>query len=68
MSQEERERRIVQNAAERERKYRTGPSSQDVWKQREFLLSGAFEGNLEEMERRYENLFGVGMWRRTKGR
>lgn len=53
MSEKERERAIVENAAEREGKYRTGPSSQDVWRQREFLVSGAFERNLEEVERGY---------------
>ena len=50
MSEEERKRRIQAHYSGRAAKYRTGPSSEDVWSVREERLEGAFEGDLEALE------------------
>lgn len=54
MDEGERAARVLARARDRDRdRYRRdGPSSQDVWRQREVLVEGAFEGDLEELERR----------------
>ncbi len=56
MGEEERERRVREHYRQRETKYRVGPSSEDVWRQRERRVEGAFEGDMvkaEEAERRW---------------
>lgn len=47
MRDEERQGRVLEHYRVREMKYRTGPSSEDVWVQRETMLVGAFGGDLE---------------------
>lgn len=47
MSDEERQGRVLEHYRVRETKYRVGASSEDVWVQRETMLVGAFEGDLE---------------------
>jgi hypothetical protein len=55
MSEEEREERVKEHYWNKDRKYREGPSSEDVWRLRESPVEGAFEGDwrgvLEEMRR-----------------
>ena len=50
MSEEARARRIQAHYRERAAKYRTGPSSEDVWEIREERVVDAFEGDLEAVE------------------
>lgn len=47
MGDEERQGRVLEHYRLREMKYRVGPSSEDVWVQRDTMLVGAFEGDLE---------------------
>lgn len=57
MNDEERERRVREHYQQREVKYKVGPSSEDVWRQRERRVEGAFEGDMvkaEEAERRWK--------------
>lgn len=60
MSDEERQGKVLEHYQMRETKYRVGPSSEDVWVQRETMLVGAFEGDLEavmaEEKRRREEV------------
>ena len=60
MGEEERQRRIQKHYEGRARKYKEGPSSEDVWEMREEAVQGAFEGDLEaveeEMRRERENI------------
>lgn len=51
MGEEERKRRIQEHYRGRAGKYVEGPSSEDVWEIREVVVEGAFEGDLEEVER-----------------
>ncbi|MCJ1439919.1 MAG: hypothetical protein MMC23_000400 [Stictis urceolatum] len=51
MSEEERGKRIKQFYWEKERRYREGPSSEDVWEMRGERLKGAFGGDLGAYER-----------------
>lgn len=51
MNDEERQKRVIEHYRDRETKYRVGPSSEDVWVSRERMISGAFEGDLEAVER-----------------
>ncbi|KAL8893976.1 MAG: hypothetical protein Q9192_004739 [Flavoplaca navasiana] len=51
LGDEEREKRVREHYRLREMKYRLGPSSEDVWKQRTTMVEGAFERSLEEDER-----------------
>lgn len=60
MSEEQRAQKVLRKAMEMERKYRTGPSSEDVWSQREVLLQGAFEGDLDAVEREEGRRWGDG--------
>ncbi|KAL9592100.1 MAG: hypothetical protein Q9179_007056 [Wetmoreana sp. 5 TL-2023] len=48
----EREGRVREHYKLRELKYRVGPSSEDVWKLRARMVEGAFDGDLEEDERK----------------
>ncbi len=50
LGDEEREKRVREHYRLREMKYRVGPSSEDVWKQRTRMVEGAFERSLEEDE------------------
>lgn len=53
MSDEERQEAVLAHSEKREEaKYAKGPSSQDVWRQRERLVLGAFERDLEKLEKR----------------
>lgn len=49
MRDEDRQERVLEHYRVRETKYRTGPSSEDVWVQRETMLVGAFGADLEAM-------------------
>ncbi|SLM41082.1 Protein of unknown function DUF3128 [Lasallia pustulata] len=51
MSDEERMRRVQDHYRQRAVKYKVGPSSEDVWEVRMERLEGAFEGDLERLER-----------------
>lgn len=51
MSEEERQGRVLEHYRQRERKYVDGPSSDDVWRARERMVVGAFEGDFEAVER-----------------
>ncbi|MCJ1387142.1 hypothetical protein MMC17_010271 [Xylographa soralifera] len=50
MGEEERKLRIQKHYEERAKKYKVGPSSEDVWEMREEIVEGAFEGSLEALE------------------
>ncbi|MCJ1357309.1 MAG: hypothetical protein MMC33_007305 [Icmadophila ericetorum] len=50
MTEEERKIRIQAHYREKDKKYRVGPSSEDIWRLREERVDGAFEGNLEAAE------------------
>ena len=65
-SDEEKKRRVLKHYWERDRKYRVGLSSEDVWTQRETLLEDAFMGDfkafqkeMEEEERRKDKESGL---------
>lgn len=51
LGDQERESRISEHYKVREMKYRVGSSSEDVWKPRTMKLEGAFDGDLEAIER-----------------
>ena len=51
MSEEERRERIRKHYYEKDEKYRTGPSSEDVWKVREKKVDEPFVGDFEAYER-----------------
>lgn len=51
MSDEERREKILDHYRRRDRKYVDGPSSEDVWRQRDRMVVGAFEGDFEAVER-----------------
>ncbi|KAL8730088.1 MAG: hypothetical protein Q9166_004287 [cf. Caloplaca sp. 2 TL-2023] len=50
LGDEERERRVREHYRLRETKYRTGPSSEDIWNPRTRMVEGAFERSLEDDE------------------
>lgn len=50
MSDKERQERVLDRYRKRDRKYVDGPSSEDVWKARETMVVGAFEGDFEAVE------------------
>lgn len=50
MSDQERRERLLEHYRKKERKYVDGPSSEDVWKPRETMVVGAFEGDFEAVE------------------
>lgn len=50
MTEEERKRRIQAHYREKDKKYKAGPSSEDIWRLREERIDGAFEGDLEAAE------------------
>ncbi|MCJ1399116.1 hypothetical protein MMC11_002318 [Xylographa trunciseda] len=50
MDGEERKRRIQKHYEGRAKKYKTGPSSEDVWELRNESVKDAFEGDLEAVE------------------
>lgn len=54
LGKDERERRIRQFHVDREDKYRTGPSSEDVWDLRTTPLTDAFQAREEQGEGRDE--------------
>ena len=51
MGEEERKRRVQEHYRARAGKYESGPSSEDIWRVRERRVEGAFEGDLEAVER-----------------
>lgn len=51
IGEEERKKRIRMHYMGRAGKYRSGPSSEDVWSVREERVEGAFEGDFEALER-----------------
>ncbi|MCJ1287527.1 hypothetical protein MMC26_006879 [Xylographa opegraphella] len=50
MGEEWKKRKIQEHYEERARKYKVGPSSEDVWEMRREIVEGAFEGDLEALE------------------
>ena len=58
MGDEERRKKIQDHYAGKVEKYRTGPSSEDVWEVREEKVEGAFEGDLEAAEREIMEMEG----------
>ena len=51
MNEEERKRKVQTWYWERDAKYRSGASSEDVWRPRAKRMEGAFEGDFEAVER-----------------
>ena len=54
MGEEWKKRKIQEHYEERAKKYKIGPSSEDVWEMREEIVEGAFEGDLEAVEEEYK--------------
>ncbi|MCJ1417936.1 hypothetical protein MMC32_004281 [Xylographa parallela] len=50
MGEEWKKRKIQEHYEERAKKYKIGPSSEDVWEMRKEIVEGAFEGDLEAVE------------------
>lgn len=61
MSDKERRDKILEHYRRRERKYVQGPSSEDVWRSRERMVVGAFEGDFEAVERWEKEKKGEGV-------
>ena len=61
MSDEERQRKVMERYEMGEmKKYRGGPSSEDVWVQRTTMLIGAFEGDPDRTVIEEERATGSG--------
>ena len=54
MSDKQRMRKVQDHYRQRAVKYKVGPSSVDVWEVRLERIEGAFEGDLEKLEREEE--------------
>lgn len=52
--EKERARQIREHYQKKVIKYKTGPSSEDVWEVRDVPVQGSMQGNLEELEARIE--------------
>ena len=52
--QKDRKKAIQDHYRKKAVKYKTGPSSEDVWEVRMEPVKDAFQGNLEELERQVE--------------